>query len=254
MPEPIRIVIADDNADFLNLLAAFLSHVDSIDVIGAAHNGQQAVEMIKAAAPAVVLQDIIMPQIDGFGVLEEINKLAPERRPQTILISAFGQERLTQIAMDLGADFFVMKPFDFHELATRIRQLYRLRQFMEGNVAELVHDNVKFQICDLLNQIGVPRHLKGYDYIEYAVEILSSDLTALRNIKEKIYARISVKYNTTSARVERNVRNAIEQAFLKGDLDLIYDIFGSCLNWEKLKPSNSEFFILFLNEMQKRLS
>lgn len=254
MSERIRVVVADDNLDFLNLLVAFLSHIDSIDVIGAAHNGLQAVELIKTAAPDVVLLDVIMPQIDGFGVLEEINKSVPENRPQIILISAFGQERLTQIAMDLGADFFVMKPFDFNELVVRIRQFYGLRQFMkvrEINTADLVESDVKLQICDFLNQLGVPSHLKGYDYIEYAVEILWSDLTALGNLNRKIYARISGKFNTTPARVERNVRNAIEQTFLKGNLNLIYDIFGSCLSREKPKPSNSEFLIFFVNELKK---
>lgn len=254
MDRPIKIVVADDNTDFLNLLVDYLSHVDPIQVVGAAQDGLQAVELIKTASPDLVLLDVIMPKIDGFGVLEELNRFAAENRPQTILFSAFGQERLAQLAMDLGADFFMMKPFNLHGLSARIKQFYGLRQFMrvrEPNSADLVESGVMLKISGLLKQIGVPCHLKGYEYIKYAVEILLCEPTALRNMNRKIYARISRKFNTTIARVERDIRNAIEQAFLLGNLNLLYAIFGPCLSKEKLKPSNSEFFILFIDELKK---
>lgn len=251
--ETIKIIVADDNIDFSNLLVDFFSHDDSIDVIGAAYNGLQAVELVKTTSPDVVLLDIIMPVMDGFGVLEEINKLPPEDRPQIILISAFGQERMTRIAMALGADFFVIKPVDLQHLAVRIKQLYCLRHFSrrrETDAEDLIESDEKLQICSFLNQLGVPSHLKGYDYIEYAVEIILGDLTALNSIHRKIYTRISQKFTTVPIRVERAIRNAIEQTFLRGNKNLVYDLFGSCLNEKKSRPSNSEFFNIFVNEMR----
>jgi two-component system, response regulator, stage 0 sporulation protein A len=254
VPKTIKIAIADDNVNFKNILVEYLSTVDGFAVVGTAENGIDAIELIKDTRPDIILLDIIMPRLGGFGVLEEINRLHISKTSQVIVISAFGQEKIMQIALDLGAEFFMLKPFDMNELVTSIKQIYDLRLFKEIKDIDLRDANhtdtaTKVQIVNLLCEIGVPSHLKGYDYIEYAAEILLKDLTAINSITKQIYSRISAVYNTTPQRVERVIRNAIEVTWARGNINVLYNMFDTCLSEDRAKPSNSDFLIILVNEL-----
>lgn len=254
MSTTIRILLADDNIDFSILLDEYLSQIEDFEVVGIAHNGLEAVDKIEELKPDIVLLDIMMPRLGGLGVLAKINSLNMQNKPQFIILTALNQDKATQIMLELGADFFILKPFDLDELVATIKQFTALKGFKQIRdkapcEAFHVEPNVEKKIIDLLNLLGVPPHLRGYTYLLYAIEIILNDLSAINALSKHIYSKISEKYNTTPSRVERVIRNAIEITWNRGNIEILDKIFGYDLSGEKTKPSNSEFFIKFVNEL-----
>ena len=157
----IQLLIADDNREFCELLKEFINQQEDINLVGIAYNGLEALDMIRETSPGVVVLDIIMPHLDGIGVLEKLLKGNPGSKPKIIMLTAFGQESVTQRAVELGADYYILKPFDFNVLATRIRQL------AEGvNVSQYITPvkpkNLDVAVTNIIHEMGVPAHIKGY--------------------------------------------------------------------------------------------
>jgi two-component system response regulator (stage 0 sporulation protein A) len=180
-----------------------------------------------------------------------------KNKPQIIIVTALGQEKVSRIAIELGADFFMIKPVDLDELVYNIKHLYSLKNFRE--IVARLPDPPKAagaayesRIRNLLNIAGVPAHLKGYDYIVLAVQIIMEDLSAINAMKKQVYSRISRQFNTTPARVERAIRNAIELTWNRGNIDILEKLFGFDESGEKSRPSNSEFFIKLATEILEK--
>ena len=252
----MRIAIVDDNISYLKIMREYLSHFHEFEVIGTAENGVDACRIIQSEEPDIVLMDIAMPRLGGLGVLEKIQCLPVKNKPQIIIVTALGQEKVSRIAVELGADFFMIKPVDLNELVYNIRHLYSLKNFREI-VAVLPEQPVaggavEDRIRKTLNAIGVPSHLKGYDYIVFALQIIMDDLSAINAVKKQVYSRISRRFNTTPARVERVIRNAIELTWNRGRIDMLDKLFGFDEVGEKTRPSNSEFFIKLAAELMDR--
>lgn len=248
----MRIAIADDNLSYLKMISGYLSRIDEFEVVGVAANGVDACNIIQNGAPDIVVMDIAMPQLGGLGVLEKMNSAQYENRPQVIIVTALGQEVVSRLAFELGADFFMLKPVDMNELVHNIRYLHKLKEFKDISLSppqesDEIDDETECQIKNLLQEIGVPNHLKGYGYIVYALKIVLKDLSSINAMKKQIYSRISDKFNTIPERAERDIRNAIEITFNRGDFEMLDRMFG--LNGDKTKPSNSEFFIKLASEM-----
>ncbi|ADG82538.1 sporulation transcription factor Spo0A [Thermincola potens] len=245
----INIVIADDNREFCELLKEFISQEEDFNLVGVANNGVEAVEIITREKPDVVVLDIIMPHLDGIGVLEKLASSGMSPKPKVIMLTAFGQETVTQRAIELGADYYILKPFDFSVLATRIRQL------AEGETVPTYTPPVKTKkldvaVTNIIHEMGVPAHIKGYQYLRDAILMVVEEVNLLGAVTKELYPMIAQKYSTTPSRVERAIRHAIELAWDRGNVEMMNRFFGYTINLERGKPTNSEFIAMVADKLR----
>lgn len=247
--ESIRILIADDNREFCETLKDFIQQQDDFELLGIAHNGLEAVDRIDQGKPDVVVLDIIMPHLDGIGVLERLASSNSGHRPKIVMLTAFGQQNVTQRAVELGADYFILKPFDFSVLATRIRQLANGVTVMPY-VAVVKEKNMDVAVTNIIHEMGVPAHIKGYHYLRDAILMVIDEISLLGAVTKELYPMIAQKYNTTASRVERAIRHAIELAWDRGNVEMMNKFFGYTINLERGKPTNSEFIAMIADKLR----
>jgi two-component system response regulator (stage 0 sporulation protein A) len=247
--ETTKLLIADDNKEFCEILKDFISRQDDIALVGVAYNGLEALEMIKEHNPNIVVLDIIMPHLDGIGVLEKLATDGISPRPKIIMLTAFGQESVTHRAVELGADYYILKPFDFSVLATRIRQLsegVNVTQYISVNKPK----NMDVTVTNIIHEMGVPAHIKGYHYLRDAILMVINDVNLLGAVTKELYPMIAHKYQTTPSRVERAIRHAIELSWDRGNIDMMTKLFGYTINLERGKPTNSEFIAMVADKLR----
>ncbi|MBM7604580.1 two-component system response regulator (stage 0 sporulation protein A) [Metabacillus crassostreae] len=253
----IKVCIVDDNRELVGLLEEYLSSQDDMEVLGVAYNGQECLTMLKEKDPDVLVLDIIMPHLDGLGVLEKIRQI-DRPQPNVIMLTAFGQEDVTKKAVDLGAAYFILKPFDMEGLASHIRQvsgnaapiIKRANSSMRTNETPTKGRNLDANITSIIHEIGVPAHIKGYLYLREAISMVYNDIELLGSITKVLYPDIAKKYNTTASRVERAIRHAIEVAWSRGNIDSISTLFGYTVSMTKAKPTNSEFIAMVADKLR----
>ncbi len=263
MKEKIRVLIADDNMEFATTLKNYFEQKDNMEVVDIAKNGNEAFDKIIAYNPDVVLLDVIMPHLDGIGVLEKLNKAHLEKFPFCVMISAVGQDKVTRQAIDLGAQYYVVKPFDIEVLIKRIEEFQnyqqpeRLNNFAvreaKSNYIEVTddkEDNLEALVTNIIHEIGVPAHIKGYQYLREAIMMVVEDIDMINQITKQLYPEIAHRYKTTSSRVERAIRHAIEVAWGRGKPEVMERIFGYTVNANKGKPTNSEFIAMIADKLR----
>lgn len=245
----IRVVLVDDNTEFIFILTQVISREDDMEVVGTAVNGIDAIKIIKEVSPDVVLMDVVMPQLDGLGVLEKL--VGMKKRPLFIMLSAIGLPNITNIAVSLGAAYFVIKPFDPEVLVSRIRQLqvYKDQLLAKTKVYAMTSDEAQVKIVQLFEAIGIPPKLNGYHYLVDAVLLVLGDFSVINSITKIIYPTIAMKNKTTASRVERSIRNAIEVAWTRGKVENITELFKDHFNQDKGRPSNSEFIAIVVSKL-----
>ena len=231
----------------------FLSQQPNMEVVGIANNGEQILMIIDEKKPDVVILDIIMPHLDGIGVLEKLNNSGIPKRPKVIMLTAFGQENITQRVVALGADYYVLKPFNMEVLASRIRQLASSISVQQP-AATIAHSikphSIDMQVTNVIREIGIPAHIKGYQYLRDAIMIIIDEVEILGSVTKILYPQIAEKYSTTPSRVERAIRHAIEVAWSRGNIDMINRLFGYTIKLEKGKPTNSEFMAMIADKLR----
>ncbi|HHV62642.1 MAG TPA: sporulation transcription factor Spo0A [Firmicutes bacterium] len=250
----IRVLIVDDNRDLCEVLREFISEQADMETAGVAYNGIDALDKIEQTKPDVVVLDIIMPHLDGLGVLERLNKLDQAKRPRILMLTAIGQEYMTQKVVEMGADYYVMKPFDMETLIQRIRQLIdaapgdkRKKVICASNPSMR---DLDAQITEIIHEIGIPANIKGYLYLREAILLVMKEMNLLGRVTKVLYPRIAEKYNTTPPRVERAIRHAIEIAWSRGNIELLNSIFGHTIDMEKGKPTNSAFIARLADKLR----
>ncbi|GIO30755.1 MULTISPECIES: sporulation transcription factor Spo0A [Paenibacillus] len=261
--QKIEVLLADDNREFTNLLAEYITEQEDMMVTGIAYNGEEVLNMISDSRkiPDVLILDIIMPHLDGLGVLERLREMNLSPQPKIIMLTAFGQENITQRAVQLGASYYILKPFDMEVLASRIRQLVGGQSVTAGNVsmASTIKSNVvpmakgknlDANITSIIHEIGVPAHIKGYQYLREAITMVYNNIEILGAITKTLYPAIAEKFKTTPSRVERAIRHAIEVAWTRGNIDSISHLFGYTINISKSKPTNSEFIAMVADKLR----
>lgn len=268
MKEKITVLIADDNQEFSRTLSSYLEAQQDMEVIGMARDGNEAVEMITNTNPDVVLLDVIMPHLDGLGVLENINIIKADKKPMCIMLSAVGQDKITQQAINLGAEYYVVKPFDIELLIKRIRELKFYKpnqknnfigreikpQYIEiSNNEAKTEDHLEALVTNLIHEVGVPAHIKGYQYLREAIMMVVNDIDVINQITKSLYPQIARKYSTTPSRVERAIRHAIEVAWGRGEQEAVQNIFGYTISAAKGKPTNSEFIAMIADKLRLEL-
>ncbi|BCJ85902.1 sporulation transcription factor Spo0A [Effusibacillus dendaii] len=246
----IKVLIADDNREFAGLLRDFIGEQRDMQIVGIAFNGNEVLDMIESHNPDVVILDIIMPVLDGIGVLEKIQMLDLKQQPKVIMLTAFGQETITKRAVELGASYYILKPFDMDILINRIRQVVRVPSGSKQLPVMTRGKNVDASITNIIHEIGVPAHIKGYQYLREAINMVYKDVEILGSITKVLYPKIADKYNTTPSRVERAIRHAIEVAWGRGSLDAIRSVFGYTVSVGKAKPTNSEFIAMVADKLR----
>ncbi|MEW6523141.1 MAG: sporulation transcription factor Spo0A [Bacillota bacterium] len=242
----IRVMIADDNREFCSILNQYISSQPDLEVAAVAHNGTEALEILDKAQPDVMLLDIIMPHLDGIGVLERLNQR--DRRPKVVMLTAFGQETITQRVVGMGADYYILKPFDLEVLANRIRQLCNQPAVAKPRVVKA--RSLDLDVTHLIHEIGIPAHIKGYLYLREAILMVVARYDLLSAVTKELYPSIAAKYQTTPSRVERAIRHAIEVAWNRGSLEVINSLFGHTVSQERGKPTNSEFIAMVADKLR----
>lgn len=256
----IKIVIADDNKEFCSILGEYLKKQNDLEVVGIAKDGIEALKLTAEQKPDVLILDIIMPHLDGLGVLERLNGPQVTHIPKIIVLSAVGQDKITQRAIGLGADYYVVKPFELDVFVNRIRQMFSGASSMQEirrpyTVSEevktsLINNNLESEITNIIHEIGVPAHIKGYLYLREAIFMVVNDVELLSAVTKELYPSIAKKFNTTASRVERAIRHAIEVAWSRGQVETINRIFGYTIRNSKGKPTNSEFIAMVADKLR----
>ncbi|WP_024615049.1 sporulation transcription factor Spo0A [Clostridium sp. Ade.TY] len=262
----ISILIADDNKEFCSILNDYLLNQKDIVVTGIAKDGREALTLIEERKPDLVILDIIMPHLDGLGVLEKLNNMNLDKMPRVIILSAVGQDKITQQAITLGADYYVVKPFDMDIFTKRIREMFSSntnKKLTSSTSRYQSHDtsvhssisssepvDLETEITSIIHEIGVPAHIKGYMYLREAITMVVNDMELLSAVTKELYPSIAKKYNTTASRVERAIRHAIEVAWGRGQIDAINKLFGYTIHNDKGKPTNSEFIAIIADKLR----
>lgn len=255
----LNIAIADDNERMLELLGNIIHQDKELELVGQAENGRDVYDIIKNKEPDVVLLDIFMPKMDGLTVMEKVNTdKSLKKHPVFIVVSAVGQERITEDAFNLGAYYYILKPFDNESLLERIKDVGNVsggrRTFCRPVQGQAVlpkpERNLEMDVTDIIHEIGVPAHIKGYQYLRDAIILSVDDVEMLNSITKILYPTIAKKHQTTPSRVERAIRHAIEVAWSRGKMDTIDELFGYTVNNGKGKPTNSEFIALIADKIR----
>lgn len=274
--DKISVFAADDNEDVLEMIGEIISKEQDLVLVGTATDGLDAVEAIKKLKPEVVLLDVIMPKLDGLGVLQ---RLSGEKnligQTDFIMLSAIGKDNITEDAFNFGAEYYMLKPFDIHALVQKIKDCHERRlqkQLKQTNRTEIKHTSaglglpknnlpnqqkenisdhdLELEITKIIHEIGVPAHIKGYQYIRDGILMSIRDREMINSITKILYPTISKKYATTSSRVERAIRHSIEVAWNRGNPDVIEEYFGYTVSDGKGKPTNSEFIALIADKLR----
>ena len=270
MKDKVTILLADDNNEFATTLTGYIEQENDMKVIGMAKDGNEAYEMITNTEPDVVLLDVIMPHLDGLGVLEKIhNNTTMTKKPLVVMLSAVGQDKITQRAIELGAQYYVVKPFDIQLLIKRIKDIkcYQPSPFKNFNINREIkapyieippekkktEENLAALVTNIIHEVGVPAHIKGYQYLREAIMMVVNDIDVINQITKQLYPEIAAKYNTTPSRVERAIRHAIEVAWGRGQTDTVENIFGYTISAAKGKPTNSEFIAMIADKLRLEL-
>lgn len=266
--ENVNVVIVDDNPMILNTLDEVISSEAGLSVIGRADNGKDAIDMIKDTQPDVVLLGLVMPQMDGITVVENIKKKTSMlKNPAFIILSAVGGEQMTEEAFQAGANYFLMKPFDKDILVNKIRRIGKRPvrpvpgKVLEAplkaatpeeaamNREEYMKEHLETDITKMLHELGIPAHITGYQYLRDAISMVVRDREMMEAVTKILYPEIAKKNYTSSSRVERAIRHAIEVAWGRGSLEVIDELFGYTISTGKGKPTNSEFIALIADKI-----
>lgn len=256
----INVVVADDDVQMLNSVVTMLKGDSMLNVTATATDGAQALKVIKEKKPDVVLLDLVMPRIDGFGVMESIaqEKENGVKQPVFIILSSTSKDDVIEESFERGAAYYILKPFDEKMLISRIKQSVKEKKTnpIRHRENSILHNVVSYEntlesdVTDIIHEIGVPAHIKGYQYLRDAIMMSVDDTEMLNSITKILYPSIAKKHKTTPSRVERAIRHAIEVAWSRGKIDTIDELFGYTICNGKGKPTNSEFVALIADKIR----
>ncbi|MBQ7227297.1 MAG: sporulation transcription factor Spo0A [Clostridia bacterium] len=234
-----KLVIVDDNEEFLTSLVEFFADSSEFKVVATATNGEDALDVITATRPDVVLLDLVMPRLDGYGVLEQ---LSPSQK--VIVMSALSGENFITKATELGAKYYIMKPFRNETLVSRINDCIR------GSTASRIKNKtLEEKITNIFITVGIPAHIKGYQFLREAIKMAIDNPDVINSITKRLYPEVARRFDTSPSKVERAIRHAIEVAWNRGKIENINSLFGVRVYNHNEKPTNGEFIALVADKM-----
>lgn len=257
-----RVLIADDNREYLEVLSGYMKANPKIEIVGMAYDGNEAVSMIRMTEPDVLILDMVMPNLDGIGVLERLQNLNLAKRPKVLVVSAVLNDSIAAKSITLGAEYFMLKPVDFEVLMDRVcmfssETATKGKEIHPGDIRGLGEKSqskdMETMVTEIIHEIGIPAHIKGYQYLRHAIMMVVEDLDIINSITKELYPTVAKDFNTTPSRVERAIRHAIEVAWDRGDTEVLNSFFGYTIANSKGKPTNSEFIAMIADKLRLQI-
>ena len=240
-----RVLMIDDNIELVSMIKEYFNNHASIEVVLESNNGEDGIKLAKEKQDMydVILLDLIMPKKDGISVLEELNDSNVDKK--IIVLTSYSGEDMIKKVSELGVNYFILKPFELSDLEKRILECTN-----KETKEEKSNTSLQISITKLLHELGMPSHIKGYIYIREGITLLYENPKLIGGITKELYPDIASKFNTTTSRVERAIRHAIELSWNRGDIDLMEEIFGHSVDIDRAKPTNSEFIATIADKLK----
>ena len=244
-----KLLVVDDNVAMVELIKEYFRESSKIEVALTAYDGEEALDKIfnEEDKYDVLILDLIMPKKDGLYVLEELKK--SKKQKNIIVLTSYNEPDTIRRVSEYGVRYFMLKPFDFKEFEKKILELIEGNK-MQSQVIDLHDHNIQISITKILHQLGIPSHIKGYQYIREAISLVYTNPNLIGGITKELYPEIGQKYKTSVSRVERAIRHAIEVSWNRGDWSLMEEIFGHSVDIDKAKPTNSEFIVTIADKLR----
>ncbi len=245
-----RVLLADASEEFRRIFTAALAEEGDIDLVGETGDGQEAIALVQEHTPDVLVMDLILSRMDGLEVLQALTAL-PEA-PHTLVLSSFARGNMADLAAAHGAEYYMMKPCKLSTVIERIRQMsaqFEERDEEDPRLSQRAQ-NLESTVTAIIHEIGVPAHIKGYQYLREAIIIAVDDMEVINAVTKILYPEVAKRFGTTASRVERAIRHAIEVAWDRGDLEILQKYFGYTVSNSKGKPTNSEFIAMIADRLQ----
>ena len=244
----INVLMIDDNINLIEMVREYFKMTDEINICLEAHNGLQAIEVIEQNQDKLdlIILDLIMPKKDAIYVLDEMEKRGINK--EVIVATSYNAAEVIREVSEYGVNYYVLKPFDLDDLKARIYDITNKKE--DNQNIDFYNSNLQVSITKMLHELGIPSHIKGYQYIREAVGIIFENPSIIGGITKELYPELAQKYNTTVSRVERAIRHAIEVSWNRGNLDFMEEIFGYSVDIDKAKPTNSEFMVTIADKLR----
>lgn len=246
--KPIKVLVVDDNIELIGMIKECFKNHANIEVTQEAYDGQEAIDIIKSSKSEfdLIILDLILPKKDGLSVLEYLRKEEIDKR--VIIVTAYNNLEMIRRVSELGADYFMLKPFELSDLEKRILECFNKN--LEKTNIDINQKNLQISITKILHELGIPSHIKGYQYIREGISLIYDNQDMIGGITKSLYPKLAKTFDTTNSRVERAIRHAIEVSWNRGDWDLMEDIFGHSVDIDKAKPTNSEFIVTIADKLR----
>ena len=251
MDNQATVMIADNTEEFCSSLVTALQRSEGFRVVGTANDGEQAVRMILEKQPRILVLDLMLSKKDGLSVLKAISTM--DRKPAVLATSGFITDYVASAAANLGVQYLMLKPCDMTALIERLEELRGGQNARTVSPAQDGKPSIEAMVTSIIHEIGVPAHIKGYQYLREAIIIAVNDMDVINANTKVLYPQVAKAFQTTPSRVERAIRHAIEVAWDRGDLDTLQRFFGYTVSNTKGKPTNSEFIALIADKLQLQL-
>ena len=248
MENRVKILIADGNEEFCDHVKRRLEQVPSYEIVGTAADGQRALELMRVTKPDILVLDLMLSKLDGIAVLKRAREM--DKAPAALVLTGFMTEYVANMAASLGVQYFMTKPCELDAVAERIHEMTAIDSQLRQNAQRRQEVNIEAMVTSIIHEIGVPAHIKGYQYIRTAITMVYDNPEIVGAITEELYPELADRFDTTVSRVERAIRHAIEVSWNRGDWDLMDDIFGHSVDVDKAKPTNSEFIVTLADKLR----
>lgn len=247
--EKTRLLVIDDNEALVDMIEEYFSSHELINIVLKAYTGDEGINLIEKNLNDydVIILDLIMPKKDGIYVLEEMKKRNIYK--PVIISTSYNSDEMIRRVSEYGVHYFLLKPYELSDLENRILEASNVREKENKNI-NIYHNNLQISVTKILHELGVPSHIKGYQYIREGILLIYNNPEIIGGITKELYPEIANKYDTTVSRVERAIRHAIEVSWNRGDWELMEEIFGHSVDIDKAKPTNSEFIVTVADKLR----
>lgn len=251
--DKLKVLMVDDNISLINMVKEYFKSSNDVEVVLEAYDGEQGIKMIESNQDKydLIVLDLIMPKKDGMYVLEEMKKRNINKK--VIVATSYNASDVIREVSEYGVSYFILKPFELVDLEKRIVEAGRKNDKQTKNI-DFYHNNLQISITKILHELGIPSHIKGYQYIREGIGIIYEHPETIGGITKELYPELAEKFDTTVSRVERAIRHAIEVSWNRGNWELMEEIFGHSVDIDKAKPTNSEFIVTIADKLSLEAS
>ena len=250
--DKIKVIMVDDNIGLVEMVEEYFNESKSIKLVNKAYDGIEGIDLIEKERGNydVIILDLIMPNKDGIYVLEEMKKRGIKEK--VIVLTSYNASNVIKEVSSYGVSYFMLKPFDNIELEKRVLDLFKKEE--ETKTVDFYHSNIQVSITKMLHELGIPSHIKGYQYLREAITVIFERPETIGGITKELYPELANKFDTTVSRVERAIRHAIEVSWNRGNWDYMEELFGHSVDIDKAKPTNSEFIVTVADKLRLEFS